>query len=141
VVAVGDDPGEDIEAPGRALRVGLGPHVVGQRQLLDQRHQVGPVTLEHGTVAQIDFLEGQPLGLLLDRGVDVGQEGAAQGPGEIAEAQVDAGRLHGLGPDPVVAGADPLRLDRPVQLLRGEDARGRLTHPAEIIRLASVAPR
>ena len=108
VVAVGDDAGEDVEAAGRALRVGLGAHVVGQRQLLDQRHQVGAVALEHGAVAQVDLLEGEPLDLLLDRRVDVGQEGAAQRPGEVAEAQVDAGRLDRLGADPVVAGADPL---------------------------------
>ena len=122
VVAVGDHPGEDVEPPGRALRVRLRPHVLGQVQLLDQRHQVGPVALEHGAVAQVDPLEGEALDLLLDGRVDVGQEGAAQRPGEVAEAQVDARRLHRLGPDPVVAGADPLRLDRLVQRLRGEDA-------------------
>ena len=116
-------PGEDVEPAGRALRVGLGAHVLGQRQLLDQRHQVGAVALEHGAVAQVDFLEGEPLDLLLDGRVDVGQEGAAQRPGEVAEAQVDAGRLDRLGADPVVAGADPLGLDRLAQRLRGEDAR------------------
>ena len=112
VVAVGDHPGEDVEPAGRALRVRLGAHVLGQRQLLDQRHQVGPVALEHGAVAQVDPLEGEALDLLLDRRVDVGQEAAAQRPGEVAEAQVDAGRLDRLGADPVVAGADPLGLDR-----------------------------
>ena len=113
-------PGEDVEPAGRALRVGLGPHVVGQRQLLDQRHQVGTVALEHGAVAQVDLLEGEPLDLLLDRRVDVRQEGAAQRPGEVAEPQVDAGRLDRLGADPVIAGADPLRSIASVQRLRGK---------------------
>ena len=112
VVAVGEHAGEDVEPPGRALRVGLGAHVLGQRQLLDQRHQVGTVALEHGAVAQVDPLEGEALDLLLDGRVDVGQEGAAQGPGVVAEPQVDAGRLDRLGPDPVVAGADPVGGDR-----------------------------
>ena len=125
MVAVGDHPGEDVEPAGRALRVGLRPHVLGQRQLLDQRHQVGAVALQHGAVAQVDPLEGQPLDLLLDRRVDVGQEGAAQRPGEVAEAQVDAGRLHRLGADPVVAGADPLLGNCATQLLRRQHPGGR----------------
>ena len=122
VVAVGDHPGEDVEPAGRALRVRLGADVIGQRQLLDQRHQVGAVALEHGAVAEVDPLEGEPLDLLLDGRVDVGQEAAAQRPGEVAEPQVDAGGLDRLGPDPVVAGADPLGLDRLAQRLRGQDA-------------------
>ena len=156
VVAVGEHPGEDVEPAGRALRVGLGAHVVGQRQLLDQRHQVGTVALEHGAVAQVDPLEGEALDLLLDGRVDVGQEAAAQRPGEVAEAQVDAGRLDRLGPDPVVARADPFGLDRLAQRLRGQDAVGSAAArcsgaPAaaaasprsspEIMRRASATPR
>ena len=148
VVAVGDHPGEDVEAAGRALRDWFWPAPPGQRQLLDQRHQVGAVPLQGRAVAQVDLLEGQPLDLLLDRRVDVRQEAAAQRPGEVAEPQVDAGRLDRLRPDPVVAGADPLRLDRPAQLLGGQHSRGRrrplagrgrarcrrrLRHPAEIV--------
>ena len=113
VVAIGDHPGEDVEPAGRALRVRLGANVVGQRQLLDQRHQVGTVALEHRTVAEIDPLESKAIDLLLDRRVDVRQEGAAQRPGEVAEAKVDAGGLDRLGPDPVVAGADPLAARSP----------------------------
>ena len=124
MVAVGEHPGEDVEAAGRALRVGLGADVVGQRQLLQQRHQVGAVALQHGAVAQVDLLERQPLDLLLDRRVDVGQEAAAQRPGVVAEAQVDAGGLDRLGQDPVLARAQPAGLDRPAQGLRGEDALG-----------------
>ena len=156
VVAVGEHPGEDVEPAGRALRVGLGPHVLGQRQLLDQRHQVGAVALEHGPVAQVDALEGEPLDLLLDGRVDVGQEGAAQRPGVIAEAQVDAGRLDRLRTDPVVAGADPVGGDRLAQRLGGQHTvdcrcgprpgrtcccRSRLAHRPEIMRRASAAPR
>ncbi len=155
-MAVGDHAGEDVEPPGRALRVRLRADVLGQGQLLDQRHQVGTVALQHRPVAQVDLLEGEPLDLLLDSGIDVREEGAAQRPGEVAEPQVDARRLHRLGPDPVVAGADPLVLDRPVELLGGQHARARtrpllldgalaracrLDHPPETIRRASAAPR
>ena len=128
----------------------------GSDEALDQRHQVGPVALEHGAVAQVDLLEGDVLDLFLDRRVDVGEEGAAQRPGFVAEAQVDAGGLDRLRADPVLAGADPLALDRLGQRLRREDARARarvtrlrgrpdralgLAHPAEIIRRAASVPR
>jgi hypothetical protein len=79
------------------------------------RAPVRTIALQHGGVAQVDLLEGEALDLLLDGRVDVGQEGAAQSPGVIAEPQVDAGRLDRLGADPVVAGADPLPLDRLVE--------------------------
>ena len=155
VVAIGEHPGEDVEAAGRALRVRLGAHVVGQRQLLQQRHQVGTVALQHRAVAQVDFLEGEPLDLLLDRRVDIGQEAAAQRPRMVAEAQVDAGGLDRLGQDPVIARAQPAGLDRPAQRLRWEDSGARhghalprhaarrcrrVAHAAEIMRRASTGP-
>jgi hypothetical protein len=65
-VAVGDHPGEDVEPAGRALRVGAGADIVGEGEALDQRHQVGAVALQHGAVAQVDLLEGEPLDLFLD---------------------------------------------------------------------------
>jgi hypothetical protein len=111
VVAVGQHPGEDVEAAGRALRVRLGANVIGQGELLDQGDEVGTVALQHRAVAQVDLLEGEAVDLLLDRRVDVRQEAAAQGPSEVAQAEVDAGRLNRLGPDPVVARADPFGVD------------------------------
>ena len=53
----------------------------------------------------------------------VRQEAAAERPGEVAEAEVEARRLDALGRDPVRVGADPLLADRAPQLLRGQDAR------------------
>src|SRR5271165_7371499 len=43
VIAVGQYAGEDVQAPGRALRVRLGADLLGQVQLLDERDEVGPV--------------------------------------------------------------------------------------------------
>ena len=123
VVAVRDHPREDVEAAGRALRVRLRPDVRGQVEPLDERDQVRPVALEGRAVAQVDPLEGDLVELGLHGGLGVGQEAAAQRPGELAEAQVEAGRLDRVREDPVVARADPAVGDRLAQLLRGQ-------HPA-----------
>jgi hypothetical protein len=112
MVSIGDHTGEDVEATGRALGVRLCAHTLRQVQLLDQGHQVRTIALQHCSIAQVDPLESEAVDLLLDSRIDVGQEGAPQGPGEVAESQIDAGRLHGLGSDSVVAGANPFGLDR-----------------------------
>ena len=49
---VGDDAGEHVEPPGRALRIGGGGDVVGQRQAFLQRHDVDAAGLQHGAVGQ-----------------------------------------------------------------------------------------
>ncbi len=141
VAAVGQHPREHVEAPGRALGVGLRADLLGEPQLLEQRHEIGPVALERGAVAQVDLFEGEILDLLLDGGVAVGQEAAAQDPRALAEAQVDAGRLDRLGHDSPVAGHDPFTRDRVAQALRGKnapDAIGRLRPRAPARRLPRV---
>ena len=99
VAAVAEHAREHVQAPGRALRVGLRADLRGQRQALDQGHQVGPVALQRGAVAQVDPFEGEVLDLLLDGRVAVGQEAAAQRPRVLPESQVDARRLHRGGGD------------------------------------------
>jgi hypothetical protein len=122
VVAIGEHAREHVEPSRRALRIGLGPHVLGQAQLLNQRDQVGPVALERGTVAEVDLFEGEILDLLLDRRVAVRQEAAAQRPRALAQAQVDARRLHRLPRDAPRPGHDPLLGDRLAQALCRQDA-------------------
>ena len=95
----------------------------GSASSLDQRHEVGPVALERGAVAQVDPFEGELLDLLLDGRVAVGQEAAAQRPRVLPEAQVDARRLHRGGGDPPRVGLQPSGGQRLAQLLGGK-------HPA-----------
>ncbi len=95
-----------------------------QAQLLDQRHEIGAVALERRAVAQVDPFEGDVLDLLLHRRVAVRQEAAAQGPRVLAQAQVDARRLHRLGRDPPLARDEPFPLDRLPQALGGQHAGG-----------------
>ena len=63
--AVGDQPGEQVEPPGRALGVGDRRDVRRQRQPLDQRHDVDAALLEHRAAREVDpvHLEvGEPVG-------------------------------------------------------------------------------
>ena len=111
IAVVGDDPGKDVKASGRALRVGFASNVGWQAQGLDERDEVGTVGVENGPfLAEIDFVDDEVFYLSID-GIGIGQEAAADPPGEVTETEVDAGRLDVLGRYPVLAGVDMALLD------------------------------
>ena len=122
VAAVGDDPGEDVEAAGRALGVGLAGHARRQGQALLQRDEVRPVGLEHGAlpveVELVDHVVLHPLG----HGVPPGQEAAPDAVGHLAEAQVEAGGLDVLPRDGEAPRRDDAGVDGGGEVLAGEDA-------------------
>ena len=119
VVAVGDHPGEDVEAAGRALRVGLGADLVGQAR--------APRSAAPGRAGRARASRrraGRPSGRRAPRSSPrpssrVGQEAAAQRPGEVAEAQVDARGLDRLQRHTPVSGRDQPLCDRLAQTLGG----------------------
>ena len=90
---VRDEPREDVEPAGRALRVRHGGDDLGQVQMLDQLDDIDAAALEHRAVVEIDHVELQLVQLLLDRLVAAGQETRAHAKGLGAEAQVEARRL------------------------------------------------
>ena len=94
------------------LWVRLRADVPGQGELLDQRHEVGPVALERSAVTEVDLLERDVGDSVLNRRGRVRKEAAAERPREVAEAQVEARGLHARGRDAVGIGADPLLGDR-----------------------------
>ena len=124
VAVVGDHAREHVEAPGRALRVRLPPDAGRQLELLDERDQIGALRLEDGAVsAQVDLVDDEVLELDLD-GRIVGEEAAADPVRDLAEMQVEAGRLDARSPDLVPAGVDDALVDRSPQVLAGEDTPG-----------------
>ncbi len=125
VAVVGDDPGEDVDAPGRALRVGLPAQPGRQIEALLELDQVRTPGLEHRSVApQVDLVEDVVLQLALDR-VGPGQEAAPDAECPLAQAQVEARRLDvGVG-DVEAAGVDVTGPDRPLEQLAREHALGR----------------
>ncbi len=117
MATVGDHTCEHVQTPGRALGVGLGANLLGQVQLLDQRHQIGPVALERRSVAQVDLIEGEVLDLLLDGRARVGQKAAAQRPSRFTQAQIHARGLDRLRRHAPVPGRDQAVRDRLAQTL------------------------
>ena len=62
---IGDDAREHVEPSGRAFRIGGGGNLVGQRQALQQRHDIDAAGLQYGAVAEREFVQLQfvdPLG-------------------------------------------------------------------------------
>ena len=57
VLAVGDQPGEHVEAAGRAFRVGEAGDGRAELELLDQRHEIDAARFEHRALGQIDLVE------------------------------------------------------------------------------------
>ena len=90
---VGDHAGEHVEPAGRAFRIGGGRDVVGQRQALDQRHDVDAAGLQHRAVGERDLVQLEFVDALGDRGARPGQEARAHAIGDLAEPQVEARRL------------------------------------------------
>ena len=64
---IGDDAGEDIEPAGRAFRVGGGRGAVAQRHILQQRHDVDAVLLQHRAAGQVDPVHRQLVELVAHR--------------------------------------------------------------------------
>ncbi len=93
---IGNDASEHVEPAGRAFRIGGGGNIVGQRQAFQQRHDIDAAGLQHGAVAERDFMQLQPVDALGDRRA-AGQETRAHAIGDFAEPQVEAGRLDLVG--------------------------------------------
>ena len=93
---VGDHAGEDVEPAGRALGIGGGRDVVGQREAFDQRHDVDAAGLEHRAVAERDLVQLELVDALGDRRVRARQEARAHAIGHFAEP-ADRGSRAGSG--------------------------------------------
>ena len=90
---VGNHPGEDVEAAGRALGIGQGGNVAGQRQTLLQRHDIDASSLENGTSGKRNPVEFQGLQAGFDRIGTARQERRPHPVGIIPEPEVEACRL------------------------------------------------
>ena len=125
VAVIGDDPGEDVNATGRALGIGLAAQPGRKVEALLQLNQVRTPRLEHGPVAaEIDLVEDVVLQLPLDR-IGPRQEAAADPQRPLAEAQVEAGRLHVGLRDVESPGVDVAGPDGPLEELARQDPFGR----------------
>jgi len=87
---IGDDPGENVEAAGRALRVGGGRGALSQRQELEQRHDVDAVLLQHCALGQLDAVHRQEIELVAHARPGARQKTRPHAIGDLAEAQIDA---------------------------------------------------
>ena len=98
LAVVGHHAGEDVEAAGRALRVGGGGDLRRQGEAFQQRHDVDAAGLEHGAVAS-----GRSRAASAGRACRrpyaclAGQEAGAHAPGLVAEPEIEAGRLDLVG--------------------------------------------
>ena len=97
VAAIGHDAGEDVEPPGRALRIGRGGNVCRQRQAFEQRHDVDATGFQHRAVGKVDLVQLQPVELFANLMVGARQEGGAHPPGLVAEPEIKARRLDLVG--------------------------------------------
>ena len=93
---VGDDAGEHVEPAGRAFRIGGGGNLVGQRQAFQQRHDINAAGLQHGAVAERDFVQFEPFDALGHRRAP-GQEARAHAIGDFTQPQIEARRLDLVG--------------------------------------------
>ena len=99
VLPVGDQPGEHIEAAGRAFRVGEAGDGRAQLELLDQRHEIDAAGFQHRALGQIDLVEFQLGELVAHRGVGPRQETRPDAIGHLAEPKIEARRLDLIGFD------------------------------------------
>ena len=106
---VGDHAREHVEPSGRAFRIGGGGDIVGQRQALQQRHDIDATGLQHRAVGERNLVQLQFVDTAGDRGAP-GQETRAHAIGHFAQPQIEAGRLDlvglkfGRGQNPAVGG-------------------------------------
>ena len=95
--AVGDHPGEHVEPPGRAFRIGGGGDLGRQGETFQQRHDIDAAGLQHGAGVKRDCVQFQFVDALADRRFRSGQETRPHPVGDRTQAQVDAGRLNLVG--------------------------------------------
>ena len=113
LAAIRDEPGEDVEPPGRALGVASSPDRAWKGQRFEQRHEVDRARLQGGPWLERDRvddeLSDQVVGLVQSRlhRLAARQEARAQLVGRRSQAQIEAGRLNlgvrrsvGLARDP-----------------------------------------
>ena len=117
--AVGDQPGEDVDAPRRALGVGERRDAGRQAQRLLQLDHVDAALFEHGAAVEAELVLLE-LVELLQHGLRLaGQEARPHPVGLAPQAQVDAGGLHLLRSDARL-GIDLLAADQGLDLLGGQ---------------------
>src|SRR5207248_9836288 len=110
------------DAAGRALRVRLPANARRQRQTLFQRNEVRPFGLEDDAVlAQVQLGDDVVLYAPLDR-LATGKETATDPVRDLAQAQVEARRLHVLLRDREAPGIDDPRRDRALEVLARQHA-------------------
>ncbi len=119
--AVGEQAHEDIDAAGRALRIGAGDQALRQTQSLLQPGDVDAALLHHIAGGQVDGVHGHVGDAVLDFAL-AGQEGGAHAPGLVGQAQVQAGGLDLVGVEGGVGG-DRAVGDQQFDGLAGQDAR------------------
>src|SRR5580765_1599291 len=121
---VGDEAREDVQAPGRALRVAQGRGALLQLETLEQRDDVHAAALEHRAAADVHLVHlevGEPV---LDLRVFPGEKARTHAPGDAPQAQVEARGLDLVGLDGLERD-DLLRgLDEIFDVLRGKDTGG-----------------
>src|SRR5262245_11569170 len=117
VLPVGDQPGENVEPPGRAFRIGETRDRRAELELLDERHEIDAARLQHRAVGQVDLMEFQLGELVADRGVGTGEEARPDAIGDFAEAKIEACRLDLIG----------FNLGRARDLATGDHGADRLT--------------
>lgn len=92
--AIGDDPREDVETSGRTFRIGGGFDIGGQRQALQQRHDINTARLKHRALAEADGVQLQFIELRLHARSRLRQETGADAIGHGSEPQIEARRLN-----------------------------------------------
>ena len=91
--AVGDQSGEHVEPPDRALRAGDRREPLAEAQALDQRHDVDAAALEQRALGQVDLVHAEGVDLVAHLVALAGQEARAHPVGDRPQPEVEAGRL------------------------------------------------
>ncbi len=122
--AVGDQPGEDIDAAGRAFGIGDAGNAGGKFRPLQQRDDIDAARFQHRAMAQIHFMHEDGGEFFFHRGVGSGQEAGPHPPGLGAQAQIDAGGLDLAGGEGLVGRDFAALRDQALQHMAGQDAGG-----------------
>ena len=124
VRAVDDEAGEDVEPPGRALRIGRAGKARRQREPLHQRRDIDDALLQHRPVAgERDPLRVEALQPVGDARAPARQEARAHAKSLGREPQVEARRLELARLDRRCGGKGALARER-LDALAGEKAGG-----------------
>ena len=99
VLTVGDQPGEHVEPPGRAFRIGETGDGRAELELLDERHEIDAARLQHRPLGQIDLVKFQLGEFVANRGVGAGQEARPDAVSDLAQSQIEARGLDLIGLD------------------------------------------